>query len=186
MSNELIKTNLDEILSKTLDNLTLSEKGSLAFEVHNVAVQLETLLKKLNAKKNEITNNIAKEIPYELDENGKLLNTQIINKVTGEAVGILEWYQDKDELLDEERALKTLNASTGMNLTNEIFYEVRQKTKTISTLKRKMSSTLKVKTISTLKRKMISTLKVKTILTSKVKKKMTWKRKILTLKRKIG
>ena len=129
MSNELIKANLDEILNKMFDNLTLSEKGSLAFDIHNLKARLEDFLKQITEKENELYDCIAREVPYELDEEGKILNTQILNKDTGEMISILEWKQDKKEMLDEEKALETINATMNAEFTAEIFCERKPKTK---------------------------------------------------------
>ena len=117
-----------ELLQTEIAELTLEQKGELAFDLHNAKAKIKELLEKIDEKQKELYNNISTSMPFETDVEGKLLSTQVFNKESGETVDILEWKQDKKEMLDITKTLSTLKAS-GYNVSSEILYEMILKTK---------------------------------------------------------
>ena len=117
-----------ELLQTEIAELTLEQKGELAFDLHNAKAKIKELLEKIDEKEKELYNNIATSMPFETDAEGKLLSTQVFNKESGETIDILEWKQDKKEMFDLIKTLSTLKASN-YNVSSEIFYEMELKPK---------------------------------------------------------
>lgn len=119
-------TTIDDVLN----SISTADKIFKVVQLDGLIAKLKEYTKKAEDIQEEAFKNIALEFPCEIDEEGKLLNTQIYNKETGEVIDVLEWKQDKKALLDEEKAVETLK-EIGIEADKYLFYELQPNSKKV-------------------------------------------------------
>ena len=126
-----IETTLDLIkkdINKTkINDLSMSETAILISQLE----MLETFAKE---NKDQMFKSLEEKYPYEVDADGKLLNTIISNAETGETISIVKYKQCTKNVFNQTKAIESLKVSLGKKdvdlLSKELFYNSKEKTKT--------------------------------------------------------
>ncbi len=128
MKDLISMNNLCESFDTNFNELDIKSKADMAFAIHNTLAALKDYVKIVSEKQEELYKAIAQTMPCKVDEEGKLISTEVMEQETGETIGILEWKQDKKEKLDEEKAIDTLKANN-IQIDHYVFYDKKLKTK---------------------------------------------------------
>ncbi len=102
---------INKIKENGLSELTFDEIKSYKFDIHNLKANLKAQLEFIESKEIILDSMIQKIAPFEVDLEGKLLTTQIVNKDTGEIIELFEYKQLTKELFDAQYTFKTLQVN---------------------------------------------------------------------------